>query len=176
MPNGGSDCCGTCWFNRKNEGEAGYDHVDSSVAAYCEIRDLPIDDPFYTYCANHPRRIPSKLPVPIGPVFTGDHTGCREVWRPALDNEDVRKGLLDLLAGLGYDDRDEYPIGVRLGEVILDQLVALNEQRAIPELRRLAGLDEGEPDRFGSTLRPLIERAKTALAELTDERNRGPNG
>ena len=174
MPNGGSDCCGTCWFNRKNEGEAGYDHADSSRPDHCEIRGLPIAEPLYTYCANHPHRIPSKLSVPVGPVFTGDSTGRREVWRPALDNEDVRKALLELLAGLADFDRDEYPIGLRLGEVILRQLVEFEERRAIPDLRRLADLDEGEPDQYGSTRRPLIEQARAALTKLTSDQNGAP--
>ena len=47
MPNGGSDCCGTCWFNRTNQGERGTQHRDESVPPYCEIRDLAIDDPFW---------------------------------------------------------------------------------------------------------------------------------
>ena len=45
MPNGGSDCCATCWFNRKNRGEAGYDHVGAPEPAYCEIREFDIPDP-----------------------------------------------------------------------------------------------------------------------------------
>ncbi len=56
MPNGGSDCCGTCWFNTKNEGEVGYDHCDSPRPDHCEIRELKITNSFYTYCANHPHR------------------------------------------------------------------------------------------------------------------------
>jgi hypothetical protein len=24
MPNGGSDCCGTCWFNSTHQGQVGY--------------------------------------------------------------------------------------------------------------------------------------------------------
>jgi len=30
MPDGGSDCCGTCWFNERNKGEAGYAHADDA--------------------------------------------------------------------------------------------------------------------------------------------------
>ena len=46
MPNGGSDCCGTCWFNRKNEGEAGYGKGrDSSIEPYCDIRGQAIENP-----------------------------------------------------------------------------------------------------------------------------------
>lgn len=32
MPNGGSDCCGTCWFNRTNRGEREWlEHRDESI-------------------------------------------------------------------------------------------------------------------------------------------------
>lgn len=47
MPNGGSDCCGTCWFNLKNKGEAGYDHVKDPEPDRCAIRTIDIPDPFY---------------------------------------------------------------------------------------------------------------------------------
>ena len=69
MPNGGSDCCGTCWFNRKDRGERDWPkHVDNALPDHCEIRDLAIEDPFYTYCANHPHRRPERDRIPIGPV------------------------------------------------------------------------------------------------------------
>ena len=69
MPNGGSDCCGTCWFNRKNRGERDWSkHVDNTLPDHCEIRDLAIEDPFYTYCANHPHRRPERDRIPIGPL------------------------------------------------------------------------------------------------------------
>ena len=54
MPNGGSDCCGTCWFNRSLEGQRGSGNFNRETPSHCEIRDLDIPDPFYTYCANHP--------------------------------------------------------------------------------------------------------------------------
>ena len=47
MPNGGSDCCGTCWFNLRNKGEVGYDHADDEDEPnYCIIRELDIEVPF----------------------------------------------------------------------------------------------------------------------------------
>ena len=47
MPNGGSDCCGTCWFNRRNQGERDWKmHADDSVEPYCDIRDRAIENPF----------------------------------------------------------------------------------------------------------------------------------
>ena len=101
-----------------------------SGASGSEIRDLAINDPFYTYCINHPHRIPWQLRVPIGPVFKGDSTGHRRVWAPAPDNEQVRSCLLDLIRGLPESGENEYPIGLRLGEVILSEVVQLEDLRS----------------------------------------------
>src|SRR5262245_24932564 len=106
MPNGGSDCCGTCWFNAKNKGEAGYEHADDPEPDYCSIRDLSIDDPFYTYCANHPHRRPERDKIPIGPVFAGDE---RELWQHSPDTEEIRQHLLALLAEIPETPTTEYP-------------------------------------------------------------------
>ncbi|HEU5073140.1 MAG TPA: hypothetical protein VFU02_03190, partial [Polyangiaceae bacterium] len=100
MPNGGSDCCGTCWFNSKNAGEAGYRHARTAARAYCSIRNLAIEKPFYTYCANHPHRRPDRVAIPIGPVYTGDHNGFRVLWQPSPDTEEIRQHLLGLLRGI----------------------------------------------------------------------------
>ena len=101
MPNGGSDCCGTCWFNRRNQGERGYpEGRNRGVAPYCDIRDVAIRNPFWTYCANHPHRRPDRDPIPIGPItrHVGDSMkNDREVWRPSPDSEEVRLHLLALL-------------------------------------------------------------------------------
>ena len=48
MPNGGSDCCGACWFNRSNGGQLGSVNFKPDIPSFCEIRDLPIPNPFYT--------------------------------------------------------------------------------------------------------------------------------
>ena len=61
MPNGGSDCCGTCWFNSKNNGEQGYHGSEKEGVAICTIRNLEIPDPFWTYCANHPHHNQNKI-------------------------------------------------------------------------------------------------------------------
>ena len=66
MPNGGSDCCSTCWFNKRNKGEAFCENPDDLLPDFCNIRALPIEDPVYTYCANHPRRRPEHDRIPIG--------------------------------------------------------------------------------------------------------------
>ena len=66
MPNGGSDCCGTCWFNRSLEGQRGSANFNDEIPSHCEIRDLDIPDPFYTYCANHPCHRPGRDPMRQG--------------------------------------------------------------------------------------------------------------
>ena len=48
MPHGGSDCCGSCWFNFSNSGQRGSVNFKPDIPSFCEIRDLPIPNPFYT--------------------------------------------------------------------------------------------------------------------------------
>jgi len=61
MPNGGSDCCGTCPFNKVSPSGEQYH--------FCEIRDFKIEIPYWTYCNNHPRRNPLLLRTPRGPIW-----------------------------------------------------------------------------------------------------------
>ncbi|MDE2890701.1 MAG: hypothetical protein OXR72_21075 [Gemmatimonadota bacterium] len=150
MPNGGSDCCGTCWFNRRNQGERDWQrHADENIPPYCEIRDIAIEDPFYTYCANHPHRRPDRDPIPNGPVMR--HGGWEEerrvedgqtilssrenpryVWKPSPDSEEIRQHLLNLLNGIfEHMSRDRYPIGAGLGETIIRQLGEFREERSV---------------------------------------------
>lgn len=142
MPNGGSDCCGTYWFNRVNKGEAGYGKGgDSSVEPYCEIRGQAIEDPFYTYCANHPHRRPEKDRISIGPIlrFAGDYsTNAREVWIKSPDTEEIRQHLLELLEELYQSGtREWYPIGPGVGEAVIMQLDEFKEKRALDALHRI---------------------------------------
>ena len=185
MPNGGSDCCGTCWFNRANRGEAGSRSRDPEIDPHCDIRDVSIDDPFYTYCANHPHRRPERDPVPIGPVTINTSGGVnndREAWLPSPDSEEVRQHLLDLLdgflenilgdrypigAGLELADfqKDvspgEYLIGVGLGETMLWQLGQFREKRAE---ERIQWISENFPE-------PWSVAARKALAMIREEEN-----
>ena len=161
MPNGGSDCCGTCWFNRTNRGEREWrEQQDESVPPYCEIRDVAIDDPFWTYCANHPHRRPERDPIPIGPItrYAGDGwTNEREVWIPSPDSEEIRLHLLDLLENFFEQVfKDRYPIGERLSQVIILQLGEFREQRAVNHLQWIS---ENCPDHWA-------EHARTALAQI----------
>ncbi len=170
MPNGGSDCCGTCWFNRKNHGAAGYAHVRSTEPAYCEIRNIEIPDPFWTYCANHPHRSPERDRVPIGPIFVDRGKG-REILKDSPNTEEVRAALLSLLAGIHEEPMEEYPIGIYRDEVIVWQLGEFREQRAIRGLERIAKFDPrasaGEP--FRRFRASLVKAAEVALKKTSGE-------
>ena len=164
MPNGGSDCCGTCWFNRTNRGERDWSrHSDDSVPPYCEIREMAIDDPFYTYCANHPHRRPDRDPIPIGPItrYAGDGwSDEREIWVPSPDSEEIRQHLLCLLENFfEHLFKDRYPLGQGVSEVIIWQLGQFRERRAE---KRLQWISDNCPDRWA-------EPARTALAQIGGE-------
>lgn len=111
MPNGGSDCCGTCWFNARNKGEAGYSHADDPEPKFCTIRGLAIEHPFWTYCTNHPHHRPNSDPIPIGPVFIHVDGDSRKEWQPSPDTEEVRQHLLDLASSIQEQPVEEYPSG-----------------------------------------------------------------
>ena len=166
LPNGGSDCCGTCWFNAKNKGEAGYGHASERQPAYCTIRKLPIEDDFYTYCGNHPHRRPDRDPVPIGPVFIDKGNG-RQVWSPSPDTEEVRLHLLDLLANIQQEAAEEYPIGLYSDELVVWQLGEFRESRAVADLQRISASSPrpsyGKPQRTRST---LVSAARESLTKI----------
>ena len=148
MPNGGSDCCGTCWFNRRNQGERDWQrHGDDSIDPYCDIRERAVENPFYTYCANHPHRRPERDRIPIGPIlrYAGDGmSNDREVWVESPDTEEIRLHLLGLLDELLAGDVQEwYPIGPGVGEVVIRQLGEFREKRALEGLRRIEGKFSG---------------------------------
>lgn len=175
MPNGGSDCCGTCWFNRLNDGEPGYPSDLDAVTgrpAYCEIRELPIARPFWTYCANHPQLNSGRISTPVGPVFTaGDLADDyeRRVLVASPGTEEVRVQLLALLDAMTRRSAPDYPSSLSLDAQIVDDLAALRDARAIPGLRRLihiepASLASDDGRRRGDAL--LIAHAVDALAML----------
>ena len=167
MPNGGSDCCGTCWFNPQSRARIGPNADPHSLRHHCEIRDLDIADPFYTYCGNHPHRSPEPDRIPIGPVWVGDG-GKRTIWMPSPGTEVVRQHLLDLVARIEEQPAREYPIGIYRDELIVWQLGEFRESRAIAHLRRIAEFDAeattGVP--FHRTRTSLVKVARAALAKI----------
>lgn len=141
MPNGGSDCCGTCWFNSSAEGKPGYPSGPFPPDLRCVIRDFVITDPFYTYCANHPHHNADRIEVPIGPVYMATRDLGREVLHESPDTEEVRSALLELLSAMEEVPVVEYPSPTQLDEEVIRQLTAFRERRASPTLRKIAYFD-----------------------------------
>jgi hypothetical protein len=170
MPNGGSDCCGTCPFNRKNRGEAGYAHARDPGPDHCDIRDLPITHSFSTYCANHPHHNPGRLAVPIGPVWvgTGGFPYGREISEPGPDTPEVRAEVLRLLAAATPDPISDYPGGFAITEAAIRQAGELGDARFIPYLERIRqfpGLTE-EQQREETFARDPTRSARFAAESL----------
>jgi hypothetical protein len=138
MPNGGSDCCGTCPFNRKNRGQAGYGGADNPEPDHCDIRDLPIEHAaFYTYCANHPGHNRDLVRVPVGPVYVHGEDEGRVVWKPSPDTEEVRAEVLRLIAAATPEPVTDYPAGLALVEAAILQSGEFRDPRYLSELDRI---------------------------------------
>jgi hypothetical protein len=169
MPNGGSDCCGTYWFNARNKGEAGIRSRPGPGAEFCTIRGLPIEASFWTYCANHPHRRPDRDPIPIGPVFVDEGTG-RKMWHPSPDTQEVRDHLLDLVRGIEEHPAGEieHLAGVYIeSKLVVWQLGEFREERAIADLRRIAAFSPETREGSFKWLRVnLVVAAREALAKL----------
>lgn len=91
MPDGGSDCCGNCAFNRARTTvgspfDAGASKERFWAESFCTLRDIKITNPFWTYCRNFtsPNQSPDpKTTTIIGPAFaSGLFEGwyCRIAW------------------------------------------------------------------------------------------------
>jgi len=192
MPNGGSDCCGSCWFNQINRGERGYRHAKDEGEDYCLIRHTRIEVPAYTYCINHPHHNTQKHDLPIGPLYvndgSGETEGERKVWQPSPDSEEIRLELLRLLDAveeqqtkvdpLGFllvimiaSPTKEYPRGWHIDEVVVWQLGEFGERRAVSGLERIAGFNPrkntgGPFNRERAHLEHLVTVAQEALAKI----------
>ncbi len=169
MPNGGSDCCGSCWFNARNKGEAGFRHIDDPGADFCTIRGLEIKNPFWTYCNNHPWRRPERDPIPLGPVFIAEDksSNTRRVWLPSPDTEEIRQHLFELACAITEQPAEEYPIGIYTDEMIVWQLGEFREVRAAGELERIASFSpQASAGVFGRTRASLVAAAKEALKKM----------
>lgn len=169
MPNGGSDCCGTCWFNKKNKGDVGYEHAKNPGNDYCIIRNTKIEDPFWTYCTNHPHHNPNKIREPIGPIYVFEDSNFnRKIWLESPDTKDIRKKLLELVEKIKEQPKEEYPSGMYLDEMVVWQLKEFKEDRSLPELKRIASFNPkattGDP--FHRTREHLVYLAIEAIAKL----------
>ncbi len=170
MPNGGSDCCGTCWFNSSADGKPGYPSGPLPTDLRCVIRDFVITSPFYTYCGNHPHHNPGRVEVPLGPVYTATRDLGREVLHESPDTEEVRLGLLELLSAMEEVPAVEYPSPTQLDEEVIRQLMAFRERRASPVLRKIAEFDpmSAPPgdNVFGRTRIATVALATEALGAI----------
>ena len=166
MPNGGTDCCGTCWFNSSLEGQRGSANFNHEIPSRCEIRDLDISNPFYTYCANHPYHRPGRDPIPIGPVYVNRtvgpfDAGRREKWQPSPDTEEIRQHLLDIVR-LPAEHADEgyhfYTVPAHAAAIM--QLLEWRDERLIPALQEIARRPESELNRadIEETIRLVRQR------------------
>ena len=167
MPNGGSDCCGTCWFNRSLEGQRDSENFNREIASRCEIRELDIPDPFYTYCANHPYHRPIRDPVPIGPVYVRSASGPlgeREEWRPSLDTEEIRQHLLDLVRLPAEHADTAYHFYTHPAPIAaIMQLLEWRDERLIPALEEIAKRPEVEHVRADIEKTIMLVRAQLEL-------------
>lgn len=180
MPNGGSDCCGSCRFNRANAGLEDHgplyreDMERVHEASHCEIRRLDIENPFWTYCANHTSRMKRRVSVPLGPVYVHEWiyvvnsdgvrvpVSNRVRWVDAPDTEEVRTQLLRFLVELELLS-DSYPWhGKDLVHEVVDELERLREPRAIPILEQIA-MDLSEKGEEPDGIRIAIERIQSAV-------------
>ena len=167
MPNGGSDCCGTCWFNSKNDEKEGPPAVKKEGVAKCIIRNLEIPNPFWTYCVNHPYHNPGKIALPLGPVYICDtYPYYRKMWMLPPDTEEIRQKLLDVLDKINEYEAGEY-VGINIDAEAIHQMRILKDKRALPKLLRIAKLDISK---YKKEKRPAIcSRNKAIVVGLAIE-------
>jgi hypothetical protein len=172
MPNGGSDNCVTCWFNRANPLRSGSQRplLADRPLPFCDIREFAISNPAYTYCANHPKHRAVRDRIPIGPVLIpiGLMSTGREISRQSPDTEEIRVHLVELLEAIPEQPNTEYPAGPGIEATIVWQLGEFGESRAIPGLERLTRLDPEAvaPGPFQERRASLIHLAHEALARI----------
>lgn len=165
MPNGGSDCCESCWFNSNNEDEAGYHGSKIEGVVRCIIRDIEIPDPVWTYCSNHPHHNRNKIDVPLGPVYVDDYPNSRKVWLQPPDNENIRLKLLEILDEISSQERNPSDDDIDLE--VIKHIAALREKRAVPMLLRISQLLDIE--NYKKSVPPIIVgQAIESLLEISE--------
>ena len=182
MPNGGTDCCGTCWWFAPKMVEMKFatsPGATREIPPWCTIRRIRIDDPFWTYCANHPYRHGEPDPIPIGGVERGDGGYHNVRWRayPPENGPVVRAHLGALLERQAAAEEErapeimqrasiattigeplppdaspmEYPLGSGLIDTIVAHAVQIRALEAVPGLVALAQADqESRPQLLGA--------------------------
>jgi hypothetical protein len=171
MPNGGSDCCGTCPFNTKTKD--GMSHAQDPELDFCRIRQLTILDPFWTYCANHLHHNKALVELPVGPVFQADDAPGgygRKIWVESPDTEEIRLFLLNQLQQIQELPRaGEYPSPYSWDDIVVWQLGAFKESSALDDLKRISVFDPetiNPADPFKRKRALTVELAKEAIAKI----------
>ena len=149
---------------QKEKGEPGSSEEcgHHSGTPYCEIRDQPIRDPYYTYCANHPKRRSVRDPIPIGPILVAEAASGFAHKRVPLkfspDTEEIRQHLIDLLNKPKETDAgDTYPAYPRVIDTIIWQLGQFRERGAVGPLQKMEkDLDGQHADFVRETLERIV--------------------
>src|SRR5262249_8212629 len=135
---------------------------------FCVIRNLAISNAFWTYCSNHPHHNPTKINIPIGPVFVARENYDRNVWVKSLDTEEVRSTLLRILSDIKEIPEPEYLAGFAVDDMAIWQMGEFREQRAVQQLEKIVQFDPNSqsPGKFPRTRKKTVELAQTALAKI----------
>ena len=180
MPNGGTDCCGTCFFNSKNDGLTGFGPTsDKKGKSICVIRKIEIPNPYWTYCPNHNGHNRDKIEVPVGPVTTygQDNSGkaTMKVWLDPPDSEIIRETLLTELDKTSISRTAFFPSPTHFEHQVIRHLAFLKEKRALPRLYELTQTSFGDhrypPTFMTEWVSDLIGYAVEALLEISEGNN-----
>ena len=165
MPNGGSDCCATCWHNRSLGGKRGSSNFDHDIPSHCEIRNLDIENPFYTYCANHPYHRPNRDTIPIGPVYVEMD---RFVWKESPDSEEIRQHLLYIVrTPEEHTDEGYHFFTLAARDKAILQLLEWRDTRLVSALEELSERIETEEER--DDIKETIRLVRARLDKKYDE-------
>lgn len=132
MPNGGTDNCGECRFGAPIE--------DRRVR--CQIRDIKIEAPYWTYCANNQITNPDDIEVPVGPVYidSGEYPYRRVVHLPSPNGfVSERLELLERAVRGALDPRTR-----RLQVALIQDLAREGAVAAVPHLVDMALAEPGD--------------------------------
>src|SRR5690349_2840016 len=102
MPNGGPDNCGTCGFNRRNQGIWRNPLPNEDQVSFCEIRNVAVVADHWTYCQNWH----TQSREPIGPIYASGlyENGYRRIpWHGNIEPDQGIAGACDE-CGLHFND------------------------------------------------------------------------
>ena len=171
MPNGGSDCCGECQFYGLESEKYLFNYPKRIDYPHCLLRAYVPEDPYYTYCVNHPHHNPYSVTIPVGPIYVpGKDLHTRKPTFPCLDSEKIRQGLLMILERIPEKPRKEYPSSTNFDAEIIKQVGHFKELRALNELLRIIKFDPNLKLEWHYFDRKyIIAFAVKAVAELLEE-------